>query len=133
MVPRSLRRWFIIHCVVDLLVALPLLLAPRALLGWLSWQAIDPMAARIVAAALFGIGLESYWGRNGSVETFRGMLRLKVIWSGTSLLGALWSQAEGGPPAAWAVVVTFGVFHVIWLRYWLQLRRGSSATTAAGF
>lgn len=92
------------------------------MLGWLGWQAIDPMAARIVAAALFGIGLESYWGRHGNVESIRSMLRLKVVWSAASLLGALWSQLEGGPLAAWAVVMTFAVFHFVWLRYWLQLR-----------
>lgn len=122
MVPSRLRSWFAFHCVIDLLVAVPLLLAPRQLLGWVGWHEIDPMAARIVAAALFGIGLESYWGRNGSLESFRGMLRLKVVWSGTSLLGAAWSQLEGGPPAGWAVVVIFLMFHSLWLRYWLKLR-----------
>jgi hypothetical protein len=122
MVPSSLRRWFVVHCVVDVLAAVPLFLAPRELLSLLGWTAIDPMAARLVAAALFGIGIESYLGRNASVESFRGMLRLKVIWSATALLGALWSRLEGGPVAGWAVVAIFVVFHSVWLRYWLQLR-----------
>jgi len=133
MVPGSLRRWFVIHCVADLLVAVPLWLAPRQLLGWLGWATIDPMAARIVAAALFGIGLESYWGRNGDLTSFRGMLRLKVIWSGMSLLGAAWSQLEGGAPAGWAVVIIFVLFHSLWLNYWLKLRSFvASAQTANG-
>ena len=122
MVPSSLRRWFVVHCVVDLIAAIPLMLAPRQVLSWLAWTAIDPMAARIVAAALFGIGIESYLGRNGGAESFRGMLRLKVIWSATALLGAVWSQLEGGPVAGWAVVVIFLGFHSVWLRYWLRLR-----------
>jgi hypothetical protein len=126
MVPTRLRSWFVFHCVVDLLVAVPLALAPRELLGWLGWQAVDPMAARIVAAALFGIGLESYWGRHGSLESFRGMLRLKVVWSGTSLLGAIWSQVQGGPTAGWAVVGIFVLFHSLWLSYWLRLRSSTA-------
>jgi len=131
MVPQSLRRWFVFHCVVDLIVAFPLALAPRLLLSFFGWQAIDPMAARIVAAALFGIGIESYWARNGGLATFQSMLRLKVVWSGLSLLGAAWSQVEGGPAAGWAVVAIFAFFHLLWVRYWRMLRGQRSSPVSA--
>lgn len=123
MVPANLRRWFVIHFWADVLAALPLFLAPRRVLGWFGWAEVDPIATRLVAAALFGIGIESYLGRNADVEAFRGMLNLKVIWSATAVLGVLWSQLEGGPAAGWAVLVIFLMFHVVWLRYRLQLGR----------
>lgn len=122
MVPASLRTWFVIHFIADLLAAIPLFFAPMAVLGWLGWPAVDPIATRGVAAALFGIGIESYLGRNGSLEAFRSMLRLKVIWSAMAALGTLWSLVTGAPPAAWAIFAIFVAFHGVWLRYLLLLR-----------
>lgn len=122
MVPIGLRRWFIAHFVADMASAIPLFVAPEFVLGMLGWPAVDPIATRLVAAALFGIGIESYLGRNSGVEAFRGMLNLKVIWSATAAIGVLWSQLAGGPPAGWGVFVTFAVFNVIWVRYRLLLR-----------
>lgn len=89
----------------------------------LGWAAVDPIATRLVAAALFGIGIESYLGRNAGLQAFRGMLNLKVIWSAAAVIGVIWSQLEGGPAAGWAVVGIFLAFHAVWLRYWLLLRR----------
>jgi hypothetical protein len=123
MVPASLRTWFVIHFVADLLAGIPLFFAPSAVLGWLGWTSVDPIATRCVAAALFGIGIESYVGRNGSVEAFQGMLRLKVIWSAMAALGTLWSLLSGAPPAAWAIFAIFAIFHGVWLRYLMVLRR----------
>lgn len=121
-VPDSLRTWFVVHFVADLAAALPLFVAPRAVLGALGWAAVDPIATRLVAAALLGIGIESLLGRRASAETFRAMLNLKLIWSGSAALGALWSQLDGGPPLGWAVVAIFGGFHTVWLYYRLRLR-----------
>jgi hypothetical protein len=115
---------FVVHCIVDLIAAVPLFLAPRQMLGLFGWSEVDPIATRLVAAALFGIGIESYLGRNANRQSFREMLNLKVIWSGTAASGTLWSQLEGGPLAGWAVVGIFVVFHLVWLRYRLLLRRG---------
>jgi hypothetical protein len=123
MVPASLRTWFVIHFAADLLAAIPLFFAPTLVLGWLGWTAVDPIATRGVAAALFGIGIESYLGRNGTVEAFRGMLRLKVIWSAMATLGTLWSLLGGAPPAAWAIFAIFAAFHGVWLHYLLRLRQ----------
>ena len=72
-VPSSLRTWFVVHFWADILVAVPLFLAPVTLLEALGWQAVDPYAARIVAAALFGIGIESLLGRNGDLSAFVAM------------------------------------------------------------
>lgn len=121
-VPLSLRRWFVVHFVADVVVALPLFLAPRAALELLGWTSIDPLATRLVAAALLGIGIESFVGRTAGVEGFRGMLNLKIVWSAAATLGILWSQLEGGPPMGWVALGIFAGFHALWLHYRLRLR-----------
>ncbi|MBA3819056.1 MAG: hypothetical protein H0X17_09210 [Deltaproteobacteria bacterium] len=122
MVPQALRRWFVVHFIADVVAAVPLFVAPAWVLGLLGWPAVDPISTRLVAAALFGIGIESYLGRNAGIDAFRAMLNLKVIWSATGALGVLWSQLEGGPPAGWGVFAIFAGFHVVWLRYRVVLR-----------
>jgi hypothetical protein len=123
-VPSSLRRWFVVHFAADLAVAVPLFLAPGAVLGLLGWQAVDPLASRLVAAALLGIGIESLLGRGAGAATFRAMLNLKIIWSGAATLGILWSQRQGGPWGGWAILAIFAGFHALWVHYRLRLRAG---------
>ena len=74
-VPSSLRKWFVVHFIVDVLIAIPLLVAPRSLLGLPGWSEIDPTMARGVAAALFGIGIESLLCRNDDRMLWRSSTR----------------------------------------------------------
>ena len=77
MVPSSLRCWFVVHFVADIAFALPLFLAPQWTLTLLGWRAVDPIATRLVAAALFGIGIQSLLGRDEDAATFRALLNLR--------------------------------------------------------
>jgi hypothetical protein len=122
-VPAALRFWFVIHFAIDVIVALPIFLAPSTVLGLLGWSSVDPIAARLAAAALFGIGIESFLGRNAGSEAFRGMLQLKLIWSFFAAVGIAWSTVEGTltyPIVGWLLVGTFVAFHLLWW-YWLVL------------
>ncbi len=126
-VPPALRYWFVLHFAVDMIVALPLFFAPREVLGLFGWIEIDPFAARLTAAALFGIGLESLLGRNAARESFKGMLQLKIIWSAFATIGLVWSTLEGNlkyPIIGWLLVGTFVAFHALWW-YWLIRIRGN--------
>jgi hypothetical protein len=122
MVPDALRRWFVAHFVLDWLFALPLFFAPRPFLGLLGFTEVDVVASRLVAAALFGIGTQSLLGRHGSVDSFRTMLELKMIWSGTATVGLVWSALDGGPPATWLFVAIFLGFNAVWTAWRLRLR-----------
>ncbi len=121
MVPRSLRRWFVAHFIADVLVAVPLMIAPTHVLAWFGWTTVDPVATRLVAAALFGIGIESYLGRRATADVFRAMLNLKIIWSSTAVAASLWSIIEGAPLATWGVFAIFAVFLGVWIRYRVAL------------
>lgn len=125
-IPAALRRWFVLHFAVDMIVALPLFFAPREVLGYLGWVSIDPIATRLAAAALFGIGLESLFGRNAGRQAFKGMLQLKLIWSAFAAVGIAWSVLEGGlryQSAGWLLVGVFVAFHALWWYWFIRLRR----------
>jgi len=80
-VPKSLRVWFVIHFVLDIIIAIPMLLVPELLLPLLGWSVVDPITSRLVGAALLGIGVESLIGRNASSDVFKAMLNLKILWA----------------------------------------------------
>ena len=121
-VPDRLRFWFIVHFAIDFLFAVPLLLAPEFTLNLFGWTTVDPLASRLVGAALMGIGGESLLGRNASVEVFRAMLDLKIIWSLGAIFGIGASMAGGGPVMGWVVLGIFVAFCALWSYYRLQLR-----------
>jgi hypothetical protein len=121
-IPSSLRSWFVVHFVVDMLIGIPLLLFPEIVMPLLGWDIIDPIASRVVGAALMGIGIESYLGRNAGIEVFRAMLNLKVIWSSSAILGIGLGLWQGGPQAGWLFIGLFIIFWFVWVYYWRKLR-----------
>ena len=126
--PGSLRRWFVAHFVVDVVFGLPLLLAPAALLSPLGWTCLDPVAPRLVGAALIAIGTQSFLGRDEGADTYRAMLNLKLIWSSSAIVGLLAGIAGGAPPAAWAFLSMFVAFSGVWTYYRIRLLQMSRAT-----
>jgi len=120
-VPSSLRTWFVIHFVADMLFGIPLLLFPEAVMPLLGWIFVDPIATRVVGAALMGIGIESYLGRNASIEVFRAMLNLKVIWSSSALLGIGLGIWMGGSKMGWLFFIVFFIFWLVWVYYWRKV------------
>lgn len=121
-VPNSLRTWFVIHFVMDILTGIPLLFFPELIMPLLGWNTIDPISTRVVGAALMGIGIESYLGRNANLEVFSAMLNLKVIWSSSAILGIGLGIWKGGPQAGWLFLGIFVVFWFIWIYYWRILK-----------
>lgn len=127
---KRLKFWFTIHFILDVAAALPLFFFPAWFLQILGWQVVDPFASRLVAAALFGIGIESWLGRNGELATFAHMLNLKIIWSATAVLGIVFSMAQspGWPSAGqWLALVIFLIFHFLWVSFRLKVRDRSNA------
>ena len=122
--PKSLRAWFVVHFAADMLFGIPLLFFPRPLLGLLGWATYDPLTARLVGAALMGIGLESLLGRNASAETFRAMLNLKIIWSSSAIFAISAALFEGAPAMSWAFLAIFVGFWYVWIHFRLKLPAG---------
>lgn len=124
-VPQTLKTWFVIHFLADMLFAIPLMIAPNWILGQLGWLSTDPFTARLVSAALFGIGIESFLARDASLETYRGMLNLKIIWSMAAVSGISLSLIQGAqdrPWFAWVILAIFAGFNFVWI-YWRRRLR----------
>ncbi len=129
-VPRALKAAFVVHFILDVVSAVPLMLAPVAVLTWLGWQDVDPITTRMVAAALFGIGIESWLGRNAGAAAYRGMLNLKIIWSAgavAGLIASLVQMGRGGPLAGWFIVVLFVAFNGLWIFWRIRLPRAADS------
>jgi hypothetical protein len=123
LVPASLRTWFRVHFVIDLLAGLPLLLFPGRSLGLLGWTTIDPVATRLCGAALLGIGGSSLIVERYGIAGYRALLALKVIWSVAAIFALFAGIAEGAPPAAWAFLSIFIAFSGVWMSYVIRLRQ----------
>lgn len=125
--PSSLRAWFVGHFIVDLMLAIPLLFFPETALSQVGWTSVDPVATRLVGAALLAIGGQSFLGRNAGADVYRAMLRLKVIWSTAAVFGLLAAIAAGAPTAAWAFLAMFVAFLGVWAHYAIRLKQMAAA------
>jgi len=125
-VPKVLRRWFVIHFIIDIVVATPLFIAPNIFLDYFGWQQVDPLSTRLFAAALFGIGIESFLSRNGNFKTFNHMLNLKIIWSLFASVGIFISIIQSylyNNIVAWISLIIFILFNVLWVYWKFSLRK----------
>ena len=116
-VPSSLRRWFLIHFVVDMLFAIPLIVSPVWFLRLLGFGVVEPFTTRLVGAALVGIGGVSLAAHKAGVETFNALLTLKILWSFSAMLGIILTLMQGGPKVGWFILGMFFVFSVVWVYY----------------
>ncbi len=114
-VPKSLRIWFKIHFLADMIFAIPLFIAPVWFLNILGFTIVEPVTARLVAAALLGIGGTSYFTKEK--YSFDILLTLKLIWSSTAVIGLIWSIIDGAPLITWLIVIIFAAFFGVWLYY----------------
>lgn len=121
MVPQLLRRLFILHFVLDYIIAVPLMLAPQRMMMFLGWHSPESVATRLAAAALIAIGGISLLAHNAGSETYRLMLTMKLLWSGAAIIGLILSIIEGAPVFAWVFLFIFAVFFGIWLFYRMKL------------
>jgi hypothetical protein len=126
-VPVSLRRWFVAHCVVDLAIGVPLLLAPGLFLGSLGWRCVDPVTARLAGAALLAIGGQSLIARQDGPEIFKLLLNLKLIWSYAAIVGLVVAVGQGAPPAAWALLSALIAFAGVWTHYRIRFKQLAAA------
>jgi len=118
----SLRIWFVIHFIVDYLFAMPMFIAPAWFLSFFGFTVVDPVTARLVAAALFAIGGISLLSRTETANVYNSLLKLKMIWSVSAIAGLLISLWQGAPVLLWTVTSVFAFFCGIWCYYFWKLR-----------
>lgn len=120
--PKGLKIAFKIHFLIDYLIAIPLFLFPMQVLALVGWDSIDPVASRISAAALFGIGGISLLAQKSSLEIYQILLKLKLIWSIGAIFGILVSIIQYSLYSSfilWLFLVTFLGFNIVWV-HWIK-------------
>ncbi len=122
-VPVSLRRWFVVHFIVDMIFGLPLLLFPEWMMSVLGFGVGEQVTARLVGAALVGIGGVSLWVREEKREVFVTLLRLKLLWSGSAIVGLALAILVGAPVMMVGVLAIFMGFFLLWWYYYKLLKK----------
>jgi len=120
-VPNSLRNWLVFHFYVDYAFAIPFFFFPETTAEILGYVPLDPLAARIVAAALFGIGYSSLLASKFDLEAMRTKLRWAVVWAGSATVGLLWAATTVEHIWGWAFAGIFLLFFLLWGKYALRL------------
>lgn len=121
-IPASLKTWFVVHFVADMLFGIPLLFAPLWTMELFGFQGVEDITARLVGAALIAIGGTSLMAKNGSLDSYRSLLSLKLIWSSTAILGLVLSLLHTKNSMIWLFIAIFAVFFLIWHHYYQKLK-----------
>lgn len=130
-VPPSLRTWFVVHAVLDLVCGVPLLLCPELVLPHLGWASVDPVMTRLVGAALLAIGAQAWRSRGAGVEVYRALLGLNVVWSAMVILGMAIAIARGAPSAAFLVLSASLALCGVWSHHAIRFRQLAGVAAAA--
>jgi hypothetical protein len=131
-VPPSLRMWFVVDAIVDFLAAAPLLAAPELVLRRLGWTCVDPISARLVGAAMLANAAATFAGRAAGVETYRALLRAKLVWCVAGAASMFVAVGSGAPSAAWVFLSMFVAFAGVWLHHTIRFRQLDGAPTGEG-
>jgi hypothetical protein len=121
-IPNSLRIWFFVHFLVDYAFAIPIFLLPYQTLTFFGWQTADLIAARLFAAALFGIGGASFISRHSEAVVYKNFLILKIIFSFFAVIGFLLTILTASVPVfGWVALVIFAIFCLVWNYYYFTI------------
>lgn len=126
-IPVALRRWFIAHFAINVVIGAPLLLFPELFLGLLRWQVIDQSSARFGAATLLAIGIQSFAVRDARAPVFRIMLQFKLLWSWIVIGALVLAIVDGGPDAVWPFLAIYIALSGVWFHYHVRLGQFEAA------
>jgi hypothetical protein len=120
-IPRSLRIWFLIHFMVDILIGFPLLVLPERTLELIMFEHESYLFVRLVGAALIGIGVVSLVMHNAGRESYHALLLLKLTWSAAAIIALMVSIWAGAPVITWLALIIFLGFFIVWEHYYKRL------------
>lgn len=116
-ISKSLKAWFLIHFALDYLFGIPLLFAAAWTVSLFGFSTENLLFARMIGAALLGIGGISFIAHKANREVYKNLLTMKLIWSGTAIIALSISLYEGAPKAAWLFFGIYAFFFLLWLYY----------------
>jgi hypothetical protein len=114
---KGLKWLFLIHTVVAAIFGLALLLAPGQFLGAIGWAPVDPIASRLLGAALLALGWSSFRGWRATDRAEVAILvEMEAVFTVLCSVGLLRHLVRGGFPfMVWAVFAIFFIFAIAWI------------------
>ena len=113
----SLRRTFLVHLIVSVLVGPALLIVPGRFLDLFGWAPIDPIISRLLGAAVIALGWSSFRGwRAASWPKVVTLVELEAAFSVLACAGLLRHLLVASYPwYVWSILVVMALFAVAWI------------------
>jgi hypothetical protein len=113
----STKITFLVHAIVALIFGLIMLIIPGRFLEFLTWDPIDPIAGRLLGAALLALSWASYrsyvaneWSKVSIV------VELETIFTVLASVGLLRHLLVGRWPwYPWTLLAIFAIFAIAWI------------------
>lgn len=121
---KALKTTFLIHAVVSFVVGAPLLIAPGRLLLLLGWAPIDPIASRVLGAALLALAWSSFRGwRATEWRQVAILVEMEAVYTVLACVGMLRHLLFARYPLIpWLMFAILLVFAIAWIAFWVQHR-----------
>ena len=120
----GLKATFLVHAVVGVVAGLLLFLIPGRFLGVVGWGPIDPIASRLLGAAMLALAWSSLRGWRASEWAEVAILvELEVVFTVLACVGLLRHLLFGWWPwVPWFVLALYALFAVAWIVFFVQGR-----------
>ena len=126
---RGLRVTFLVHAVVAAVAGLLLFFIPGRFLQSIGWAPIDPIASRLLGAAMLSLAWSSFRGWRASEWAEVAILvEMEVILTVLACVGLLRHLLVGWWPwMPWSAFAIYALFAIAWIVFLVQGRRGQRA------
>jgi len=119
---KALRLTFLIRAVVGVLFGALLLIIPGRFLEWVGWAPIDPIAGRVLGAALLALAWSSFRGWQATERAqVATLVELEAVFTVLGCVGLLRHLLFAPFPAmVWIVFVILAIFAIAWITFLLK-------------
>lgn len=119
---KALRLAFLIHAVVGVLFGALLLIIPGRFLEWVGWAPIDPIAGRVLGAALLALAWSSFRGWQATERAqVATLVELEAVFTVLGCVGLLRHLLFAPFPAmVWIVFAILAIFAIAWITFLLK-------------
>lgn len=109
-IPKKLRSAVLFNVANDLLLSISLFFFPESFIGSTGWafSNLDPFALRLIAGGLTAVAIELFLLRNGSAESLKSVLNVKVSTMGIGVIGVIMALIQSDHPPIIAEWILFG-------------------------
>jgi len=122
-VPTGLKVFFILHFIVDTGFGIPFVFLTRTMHELFHLPTENLILGRMFGAAMIAIGGVSILVIKDKLDSFKSLLKLKLLWSASAIVGIGISLNENFHDSYFFAFSFFVLFFVVWSYYYFKLFR----------